>query len=335
MLGPSNRTVKGKHVLVTGGAGFIGSHLVDLLVAEEVGRLSVIDNFFLGVSANLTEARRRMPGLQVLHVDASDDHAVRETFARLEAVDIVFDLAVIPLPTSLERPQFCFDTNVRITSILCELLREGRFETLVHFSSSEAYGSARAVPMSEDHPLDPLTPYAASKAGSDHLVRTYAATFGVDALVVRPFINYGPRQNDQRYAGIIPAMLRCAFEGRAFTIFGDGQQTRDYIYVTDTARAVLDLYRCTDARGQVVNIGSGQEISVVDLKTKIEHILGRAIPWRQCDPRPGDVRRHRADITLLKSLIAFEPRVSIDEGLTRTVEFYRWRPERSLHEVYA
>src|SRR6266568_5732362 len=331
LMDASNRTIKGKHVLVTGGAGFIGSHLVDLLIAEGVGQLTIIDNFFLGRTSNLTEAYRQMPNLCVLHVDASDGGAVRETFAKLEAVDVVFDLAVIPLPTSLERPQFCFETNVRITSVRCELLRQGHFGTLVHFSSSEAYGSARTVPMGEDHPLDPLTPYAASKAASDHLVRTYAATFGVDALVVRPFNNYGPRQNDQQYAGIIPTMLRCAFEGRVFTLFGDGQQTRDYIYVTDTARAALDLYKCSRARGQVVNIGSGQEISVADLKTKIEYILGRTIPSQHHDSRPGDVRRHRADITLLKSLIEFEPHVSIDEGLARTVEYYRQRAECALN----
>src|SRR6266487_1382569 len=331
LMDGSNRTIKGKHVLVTGGAGFIGSHLVDLLIAEGVGQLTIIDNFFLGRTSNLTEAYRQMPNLCVLHVDASDGGAVRETFAKLEAVDVVFDLAVIPLPTSLERPQFCFETNVRITSVLCELLRQGHFGTLVHFSSSEAYGSARAVPMSEDHPLDPLTPYAASKAASDHLVRTYAATFSVDALVVRPFNNYGPRQNDQQYAGIIPTVLRCAFEERVFTIFGDGLQTRDYIYVTDTARAALDLYKCPQARRRVVNIGSGQEISMLDLKTKIEHILGQTIPFEVRDSRPGDVRRHRADITLLKSLIEFEPHVSIDEGLARTVEYYRQRAECALN----
>jgi UDP-glucose 4-epimerase len=248
-----------------------------------------------------------------------------EAFPRLGTVDIIFDLAVIPLPTSLEQPQFCFDTNVRITSVLCELLRKGYFETLVHFSSSEAYGSARVVPMGESHPLEPLTPYAASKAASDHLVRTYAATFGVDALVVRPFNNYGPRQNDRQYAGIIPTLLKSAFEERAFTLFGDGLQTRDYIYVTDTVQAALELYKCHQASGQVVNIASGQEISIIDLKTKIEHILGRPIPTQQCDLRPGDVRRHLADITLLKNLINFEPHVSIDEGLVKTAEFYSKR----------
>ena len=177
--------------------------------------------------------------------------------------------------------------------------------------------------MSERHPLEPLTPYAASKAASDHLVRTYAATFGVDALVVRPFNNYGPRQNDQQYAGVIPTLLRCAFEERVFTIFGDGQQTRDYIYVTDTARAALDLYKCVQAQGRVINVGSGGEISILDIKAKVERILGQTIRTEYRDPRPGDVRRHRADITLVKNLIEFEPQVSIDEGLFRTVEYYR------------
>lgn len=325
----TRREIKGKHVLVVGGAGFIGSHLVDRLIMEEVGQLTVIDNFFLGNRANLREAQQNMPDIRILSLDAASDNELSSALACLEPVDVVFDLAVIPLPTSLERPKFCFDTNVRITSVLCELLREGRFETLVHFSSSEAYGSARFVPMSEDHPLDPLTPYAASKAAGDHLVRTYAATFGVDALVVRPFNNYGPRQNDQQYAGIIPTMLRCAFEGRVFTLFGDGRQTRDYTYATDTARAAVELYRCSAASGQVVNIGSGQEISVFDLKTKIEQILGWTIPTRHQDPRPGDVRRHLADITLLKSLIEFEQQVAIDEGLVRTVEFYRKQAKHS------
>src|SRR5579871_5143271 len=279
----AERTIRGKHVLVTGGAGFIGSHLVDLLIAEGAGSITVVDNFFLGKESNLAEARAAFDDLRVLRLDASNDTALREALGGLPAVDVVFDLAVIPLPTSLELPRFCFDTNVGITSTLCELLREGRFGSLVHFSSSEAYGSARTVPMSEDHPLDPLTPYAASKAASDHLVRTYAATFGVDALVVRPFNNYGPRQNDQQYAGIIPTLLRSVFEGQVFRLFGDGEQTRDYIYVADTVRAALALYRCPQARGQVVNIGSGQEISIRALMRKIEALVGAPVLYQCCD----------------------------------------------------
>src|SRR5215470_2987396 len=249
----AGRSVRGQHVLVTGGAGFIGSHLVDALLAEGAGRVTVVDNFYLGKRENLAAAQRHAPDLTVLPLDASDYAALRAAIERLPAVDAVFDLAVVPLPASLEQPRMCFDTNARITSTLCELLREGHFRTLVHFSSSEAYGSAQTIPMSEEHPLEPLTPYAASKAAGDHLVRTYAATFGVDALVVRPFNNYGPRQNEKQYAGVIPTMVRCALEGREFLIFGDGEQTRDYIYVTDTVRAALALYANPTTHGQVVN----------------------------------------------------------------------------------
>lgn len=318
-----SRNVGGKHVLVTGGAGFIGSHLVDSLIAQGAADVTIIDDFFLGKEANLADARSRSPEIRTLRVDASDEAAMRAAFNSLSPVDVVFDLAVIPLPTSLERPKWCFDTNVNITSTLCELLREEQFGTLAHFSSSEAYGSARTVPMGEDHPLEPLTPYAASKAAGDHLVRTYAATFGVDALVVRPFNNYGPRQNDQQYAGIIPTLLTCVFEGRPFKLFGDGLQTRDYIYVTDTVRAALELYGSPEARGRVVNIGSGQEITIRALIEKVEGILGRSIAVEQHAPRPGDVRRHLADVRQLKSLTGFEPEVSIDEGLIRTVAFYQ------------
>lgn len=186
------------------------------------------------------------------------------------------------------------------------------------------------MPLGEDHPLDPLTPYAASKAASGHLVRTYAATFGVDAVVVRPFNNYGPRQNEMRYAGVIPSMLTSFFEGRVFAIFGDGQQTRDYLYAEDTARAVLQLYGCPETRGRIVNIASGQAISLLALKATIERILGREIPCAHHAPRPGDVRQHVADVSLLKSLVDFRPRLTLDEGLERTIAFYARRYERAI-----
>lgn len=316
------RTIKGKHVVVIGGAGFIGSHLVDLLATEGAGRLTIVDNLFLGSPANLLEARHKMTGLQLLYIDASDNRSMREMFANLESVDVVFDLAEIPLLASLEQPQLCFETNVHITSVLCELLREGRFETLVHFSSSAVYGTADVLPINEERPLHPLTPYAASKAASATLVQAYIASYGLDALIVRPFNIYGPRQNDRQYAGVIPTLLQCALNRRPFTLFGDGEQTRDFCYISDLVRATLALYKCHAAHGRVVNIASGQEIRLLDLKTKIEQLLGSTIACQQHDPQPGDVRRQQADITLLQELTSFEPQISIDEGLRRTVDFY-------------
>jgi UDP-glucose 4-epimerase len=324
MANHERRTVAGKHVLVTGGAGFIGSHLVDALIARDAQSVTVLDNYFLGTDENLAAARASGADLQVLRVDASDERELRRALVS-QSFQVVFDLAVIPLPTSLERPKFCFDTNVAITSALCELLREGAFESLVHFSSSEAYGSARYAPMDENHPLEPLTPYAASKAASDHLVRAYAATFGVDALVVRPFNNYGPRQNDRQYAGIIPTLLRSVYTGDVFSLFGDGEQTRDYIYVTDTARLALALYEEPAARGLVVNIGSGREISMLELIERLEQAVGRSIPIERKPPRPGDVRRLCADPSLLQSLVSERPEVTLDDGLAATVAYYERR----------
>jgi UDP-glucose 4-epimerase len=326
VLDPANmpsRSLRGRNIVVTGGAGFIGSHMVDALIAEGAGDITILDNFFLGKEVNLAQARTARPDVRVARIDAADEAAVRALFREIPPVDVVFDLAVIPLPTSLERPKWCFDENVQITSTLCELLREGVFGSLFHFSSSEAYGSARTVPMREDHPLEPLTPYAASKVASDVLVRTYIATFGVNAQVVRPFNNYGPRQNDREYAGVIPICLRCAMEGTPFTLFGDGEQTRDYIYVTDTVRAALTLYGTPAAQGHVVNIGSGTQIRIIDLVEKIQALVGRPIHIERKPPRPGDVMRHQAGTALLHELTGFTPQVDIDTGLARTVEWYR------------
>jgi UDP-glucose 4-epimerase len=318
----STRTIEGKHVLVTGGTGFIGSHLVDALIAEGAGRVTIVDNLYLGTSANLVEARRKRPGLHILYTDASDVRAMREAFQDLEQVDVIFNLAAIPLPISLEQPQYCFDTNVRITEVLCELLREEYCTTLVHVSSSSVYGSAKAHLIDEEQPLYPQTPYAASKAACDALVLSYATTFGLDALIVRPFSIYGPRQYDRQYAPILPALIRCALEDEVFSFFGDGEQTRDFLFITDAVQAILALYRCPETRGRVVNIASGQEIHLKDLKFKVEVLMKKALSCQYCEPRPGDVLRQRADITLLKSLTRFEPQVTLDEGLRQTIDFY-------------
>lgn len=329
----SARTLEGKHVLVTGGAGFIGSHLVDALVTEGVRRVTVVDNLYLGTPANLMEARRKLPGLHVLYIDASDTRAMRDALLDLGPIDVIFNLAAIPLPISLEQPQYCFDTNVRVTSLLCELLREGRFTTLVHVSSSSVYGSAKSLSLHEEHPACPQTPYAASKAASDALVLSYATTFDLDVLVVRPFTIYGPRQYNRQYASALPTLMRCSLEDAVFSFFGDGEQTRDFLFITDAVQAMLALYRCPETRGRVVNIASGQEVCLKDIKLKIEILTKKAILCQYCEPRPGDIRRQRADITLLKSLTHFEPQVTLDEGLLLLLQTLASEREQSHHQL--
>jgi UDP-glucose 4-epimerase len=315
-------TVAGRSLLVTGGAGFIGSHLVDRLVAEEPANLVVVDNFFLGKDDNLAAARAAMPGLRVYRADVSDYDAMREILSA-EGTEVVFDLAVVPLPTSLERPRWTVDVNMAMTTTMCELLREGLYRTMVHFSSSEVYGTARYEPMDEAHPLVPLTPYAASKAGGDHVVASYRATFGVDVATVRPFNAFGPRQNEEAYAGVIPTVVRRALAGDDVFVHGDGEQTRDFTYVADVAEFALAVYATLATRGRVVNMASGRELSVNELVARLLAAMGIDANVVHTDPRPGDVRRHCGSPALGRELTGFSPRWSLDDGLAETVAWYR------------
>jgi len=314
--------VKGSRVLLTGGAGFIGSHVADALAAAGVGTLVVADDLSLGREENLAAARAALPALEFHTLDLADEVACRRVL-RAAAFDFCFHLAVIPLPASLVDPKRVVDKNVLMTTTLCEIARAGRIRRLVHFSSSEAYGTARAVPMTEEHPLEAETPYAASKVAADSVVLSYHRTFGIDAVVLRPFNNFGPRQNDKAYAGVIPIVITRAMANRPVTIFGNGEQTRDFIYVGDTVRAALLLAERDGIAGQVFNIGSGRETSVNDLVRLILDVMKRMdLPVEYGPERPGDVRRHCAGIERAERALGFAPRVGLREGMERTVAWY-------------
>jgi UDP-glucose 4-epimerase len=240
-----------------------------------------------------------------------------------ESIEVVFNLAVIPLPTSLTKPRWTFEQNINITLSTCELARNGFFDTLIHFSSSEAYGTCEYAPMDENHPLNSTTPYAASKASSDQLIFSYCKTFGIDAAIIRPFNNYGPRQNEGNYAGVIPLTIKRILNGEPPVIYGDGKQTRDYLYVTDTANAAVDIYGNKNTRGKVLNIASGKEISIETLIKMIAECLEYNKPISYEQSRPGDVRRHVADICLAEELIDFKPEIGFEEGLKLTIEWYK------------
>jgi len=315
--------LKGKSVMITGGAGFIGSHLVDRLILEQPSNLVVVDNLFLGKESNLDKAKQDYPELKIYHQDATDCKAM-EKIIKNEGIQVVFNLAVVPLPISLSHPKWSFNQNVDITLCLCELARTGLYNTLIHFSSSEAYGTCQYSPMDESHPLNPTTPYAASKAACDMLVLSYIHTFGIDASIVRPFNQYGPRQNDGNYAGVIPLTIKRIMLGAAPVVYGDGEQVRDFLYVRDTVDATVKIYRYPETRGRIVNIGSGKEVS-------INTIVERIVLYMDCDKpvlyqevaRPGDVRRHIAGIELAGELIGFEPTVDLEEGLRITIDWYK------------
>lgn len=315
-------TLKNKSVLVTGGAGFIGSHLVDRLTAYEPESLTVVDNLFLGKKRNLANAKKKFPGVKFINQDVSKIDKMREIMGK-EGTDVVFNLAVIPLPACFEKPSWVFTHNNDITLAICELAREDAYETLVHFSSSEAYGNSLSGPMDENHPLNGTTPYAASKGASDLLVFSYEQTFGIDASIIRPFNNYGPRQNEGSYAGVIPLTIKRIMDKEPPVIFGDGKQTRDYLYVTDTAEAAIKIYNSARTRNKVLNIASGKEVRIDHLLHLIAKIMGFKGRILHEPDRPADVRRHIANIYLAEDLIDFKPTVGLEEGLKMTIEWYR------------
>ena len=314
-------TLKGKSVLVTGGAGFIGSHLIDRIIQEEPSNLVVVDNFHTGKESNLQDAKKSFPGLKVVRRYATDEGNM-EGIIQGEDIEVVFNLAVISLPESLAQPRWAYQHNVDITLCACELIRKGCYKTLIHFSSSEADGACQYEPMDEEHPLNPTTPYGASKAATDHLVLSYCKSFGIDAAIIRPFNNYGPRQNEGDYAGVIPLTVKRMLLDEAPIIHDDGEQTRDYIYVTDTADATIKIYNCEDTRGRVLNIASGDEVSINHLVGLIAKYVGGTLDPIYQDRRLGDVRRFVGNTNLAQGMIGFNPSMDLDRGIKKTVEWY-------------
>ena len=310
--------IEGTRSLVTGGAGFIGSHLVDGLLTAGAGEVHVVDDFSLGREENLAPRS----GLTIAAADCADQAALGAALGGRE-FDLCFNLAVIPLPASLVEPAATVDRNVAMTTAVCELGRAGRYGRLVQYSSSEVYGSATAAPMPEDHPLLPHTPYAASKAATDLVALSYMTTFGLEGTIVRPFNTYGPRQNDKAYAGLIPAVVRRVQAGEPVIVNGDGEQTRDMAWVGDVVAGTLAAAGADAALGRVMNLGSGEEHTVNDMVRWMLQALGREEhPVEHGPERPGDVRRLLADTSLAAELIGFAPSKDIAEGLRETVDWY-------------
>jgi len=316
------RRVDGGSFLVTGAAGFIGSHLVDGLLAAGAARVVGIDDLSLGRRENL-EPSFAAGRFELAVADCTRRADLADAIGA-DRFDACFNLAVIPLPAALVAPKRVVERNVAMTTSLCELLREARFDTLVQFSSSEVYGSAASDALAEDDPQRPETPYAASKAATDAIAASYHRTFAVDVAIVRPFNTYGPRQNQGSYAGLIPTVLARLAEGAPVVVHGDGDQTRDYVFVDDTVAGTLLAYERLAGDGRSVNLGSGREISVNEVVRTVLDAAGvPEHPVEHGPPRPGDVRRQRADIGRARAQLSFEPRVAFADGIARTVASYR------------
>ena len=311
--------IEGSRVLVTGGAGFIGSHLVDALLLQGAAEVIAIDNMFLGKRRNLDEALSK--GAILYEQDAEDYDALQEIIER-HGIQVVFNLATKALIYSFVDPLDAFVTNVKVMGYLLELQRKGSFATLCHYSSSEVYGTACYEPMDEKHPYNATTTYAGGKAAADIMLKTWVNMFDLDAFIIRPFNNYGPRQNwEPPLASVIPLTVSRILQGEPPEIQGSGKQSRDMIYVADTVDATLKLYEVMLA-GQEVNVSADGNVAIEDLISKIAQLMHYEGQVLYTERRKADVDCHNATNALCRSLIDLNIR-GIDEGLAETLTWYR------------
>jgi UDP-glucose 4-epimerase len=303
-------------VLVTGGAGFIGSHLVDALLAAGAS-VCVLDDFSSGRRENLAEAGRAA----VVTGDVCDE---RTLDAVLPGVEVVMHLATRCVRLSLSDPGGVHRVNSEGTLRVLMAARRHGAARVVYVSSSEVYGTAVRAPMGEDHPLAPTTVYGATKLAGELYAQAMTRSFGLPTLVVRPFNTYGPRAHFSGvYGEVIPRFTVRLLNGRPPVVFGDGTQTRDFTYVSDTVRGILAAATAPVADGQVVNIARGEEVSVRRLAELLARAIDPTLAPELSDPRPGDVHRHWADVTRARTRLGFQAEVGIEEGLARYLAWFR------------
>lgn len=319
------KSIVGQSVLVTGGAGFIGSHLVDRLVADGAAEVVVIDNLFVGSEANIADAIST--GRVVFYRDDAELPTSLEYIFQRHKIDVVFNLATKALNYSFLNPANAFDTNVKVALNLLELQRRGLFKTLCHFSTSEVYGSAVYEPMDEAHPRNATTTYAAGKAAADLAVDSYVRMFGLDAFIIRPFNNYGPRQNHVGLlAGVIPITAVRLLSGGRPELHGTGEQSRDFIFVKDTVDAVVKLYDVLPA-GDSVNVSTDNQVTIKELIERICAYFGYRGDIVRKEGRVSDVLSHNASNAKVKKLIDYQL-TSFDDGLAQTLDWYREHLEK-------
>ncbi|MEF3273253.1 MAG: SDR family NAD(P)-dependent oxidoreductase [Chloroflexus sp.] len=307
-----------KRILVTGGAGFIGSELVTQL-ATAGHRVIVVDNLVNGKRANL--AHLAHADVELVVADIRD----RETMNRLvRGVEIVYHLACLGVRHSLHNPHENHEVNATATLHLLDVARRADVARFVYVSSSEVYGTARWVPMTEEHPTFPMTVYGGSKLAGECYARAFWESYRYPTVVVRPFNSFGPRSHHEGDSGeVIPKFMLRAMAGRPMVIFGDGTQTRDFTYVSDTARGIILAGMNDAAIGGTFNLGQGRDISINELARTVAAVVGKPdAPVVYDAPRPGDVLRLYADSTRAQRVLGFAPSVSLHEGLQRLQEWY-------------
>jgi dTDP-glucose 4,6-dehydratase len=309
-------------VVVTGAGGFIGSHLVERLVDLGARTVAYVRYNSSGSAGWLDESHVRRD-VQVVAGDVADRDRLREAFER---ADVVFHLAaLIGIPYSYHAPASYVRTNVEGTLNVLQTALSTGVKRVVHTSTSEVYGTAQRVPIDESHPLQGQSPYSATKIGGDMLAESFARSFALPVAVLRPFNTYGPRQS---LRAVIPTIIAQALSQPEVRL-GNVTPTRDFTFVEDTVDGFVKLAEAEHVDGRPINIGSGQEIAIGDLAARIVHLVGRDVPVRtdadRTRPDASEVERLIADTARARTLLGWRPRVSLDQGLHRTIEWVRSR----------
>ena len=305
------------NILVTGGAGFIGSHLATRFVAEG-HRVRVLDNLSAGFRENLDGAGQ----VEFLVDDLRNADACRRA---CHGIEFVFhQAAVVSVPKSVDDPQTSHDVNLNGTFNLLQAAVRQKVRRFIYAASSSAYGESKESPKHERIVPEPLSPYAVQKLACEQYARAFHECFGLETLSLRYFNVFGPRQDpNSPYAAAISAFAMAILRGKPPTIYGDGEQTRDFTYIDNVVHGNMLAMSVARTRGECVNVACGNQISVNQTIAAINRLLGTNVKAHYVPPRAGDIKHSCADIRLAKELLGYEPQVSFEDGLRRAIDYYR------------
>ncbi|MEO5740191.1 MAG: SDR family oxidoreductase [Vicinamibacterales bacterium] len=303
--------------LVTGGAGFIGSHLTEELIRRGE-QVRVVDSLITGHRKNLAH----LSGIDFVDGDLADLAVAKRA---VQGIDYVLHQAAIPsVPRSVDDPITSNRANIDATLNVLVAARDARVKRVVYAGSSSAYGNTPTLPKHEDMSTSPLSPYALQKLVGEQYMQMFTALYGLETVTIRYFNVFGPRQDpSSAYSGVISVFAKALLENKAPTIYGDGEQTRDFTYVANVVDGVLRAVKAPGASGQVVNVATGSSISLNKLFASMREILGSSLQAAHGPVRDGDVKDSLADITRARTLLGYEPTVPFEAGLKKTIDWYR------------
>jgi UDP-glucose 4-epimerase len=304
--------------LVTGGAGFIGSHLVERLTAQGQ-RVRVLDDCSTGLRSNLDHVH---PSPELIIGDVADPAAVARA---TDGVGVVYHLAAMAsVQKSVEAPAETHRVCDTGTHTVLDAARRTKVRRVVYAASASAYGIPAGEVQTEADPVQPLSPYAAAKLAGELYMQAFAATYGLETVRLRFFNIFGPRQRaDSPYSGVIAIFAGLLTAGRIPTIYGDGLQTRDFTYVSNVVQVLLKAASAPNVSGQVYNVGTGRKITLLDLVSTLNQLLGTNLAPRHESERAGDIRHSRADISRTRRDLGYEPEIGFEEGLRQTLQWFR------------